>query len=223
MEVRVDEWDIDYCVAGPQKAIGAPPGLALLSVSERALEVASSRREKPFTFYMDVLGWVRATREPLKRYVTQSVLLVFALREALSIVLEEGLEKRFKRHRILAEAVRRAVRELGLKIFPEEGYEADTLTAIEMPEGLSSTEVAQLMLTESGVRVARGWGTYADRILRIGHMGNIGPEHILRTLSALEGAFARLGHDLGGAVEEAFSYLSKQDVELLRPPDEIPM
>ena len=222
MEVRVDEWGIDYCVAGPQKAIGAPPGLALLSVSERALEVAKSRREKPFTFYMDVLGWVRATREPLKRYVTQSVLLVFALREALSIVLEEGLGKRFKRHRILAEAVRRAVRSLGLKVFPEEGHEADTLTAIEMPEGLSSTEVARLMLAEYGVRVARGWGAYADRILRIGHMGNIGPEHVLRTLSALEGAFAKLGHEGEGAVEEAFSYLSRQDVELLRPPDEIP-
>ena len=223
MEVRADDWGIDYCVAGPQKALGAPPGLALLSVSGRALDMARSRLERPSTFYMDITGWVRATREPLKRYVTHSVLLVFALREALRIAVEEGLEKRFRRHHALAEAVRRGVRELGLEVFPEEGHEADTLTAVRVPEPLSSTRIADVMLAESGVRVARGWGPHADRILRIGHMGNIGPEHVLKALSALELALSRLGHEARGAVEEASSFLSSQDPDVLRPPDEIPI
>ena len=221
MDVKTDEWGIDYCVAGPQKALAAPPGLALLSVSQEALNMANSRPEDPFTFYMDVRGWVRAMRDPFKRYVTHAVHLVFALKEALSVVLEEGLERRFERHRLLAEVVRRGVRALGLKLFPEEGHEADTLTAIEMPEGISSRVVAELML-ERGVRVAPGWGEYAERVLRIGHMGNIGAEHVLRTLSCLESALSELGFEAEGAVEEASSYLSGFDQEILKPPDEIP-
>ena len=220
MELRTDAWGIDYCVAGPQKAIAAPPGLALLAVSQEALELASLRQEDPFTFYMDVRGWVRAMREPLKRYVTHAVHLVFALREALAIILEEGLARRFRRHALLAEAVRRAARAAGLKLFPREGHEADTLTAIEMPEGLSSRRVCEAVLAR-GVRVSPGWGEHADRVLRIGHMGNIGPGHVLRALACLEEALKDLGFEAKGLAEEASSFLSRFQEEL-RPPDEIP-
>lgn len=221
MDVRVDEWGMDYCITGPQKALAAPPGLALLSVSERALEAAEQRREEPFTFYMDVRGWVRATREPLRRYVTHAVLLVLALREALRLVLEEGLEKRFRRHEALAEALRTGLKALGMELFPEEAYAAPTLTAVEVPEGLSSRALVRAVL-EEGVRVSAGWGELADRILRVGHMGNVGPEHILRTLGALERALARLGREVSGGVEAAAARLSEFEEDLLRPPDEVP-
>ncbi len=196
MEVLTDQWGIDLCVGGPQKCLSAPPGLSLLSVSGKALETMESRKKPIDSFYLDLMGWIPSMRDPLSRYVTQSIPLVFALREAVEIVLEEGLGERFRRHQNMAEAIREAIKAIGLKLFPRERDAADTLTVFETPSSVSGETIRRIMLEKFKIRIAGGWGEFKETVLRIGHMGQVMPIDIIATTTALELSLKEAGLDV---------------------------
>jgi len=205
MPVKTDEWNIDVCLTGSQKAIAAPPGLTLLTFSSDAWRAVESRRTPVRSYYADLKRWLPVMEDPGRYFATPSVTLVLALREALRIVLEEGLEKRWARHKTIAEAVRHGVESIGLGNFPREGYRANTLTVPRTPEGISEPELRNRMNEKYKVIIAGGLGRLAGKTSRIGHMACVQASDVVATLSALEMTLLSLGHKLepGTAVGEA--------------------
>lgn len=106
IEVRVDDWHIDACLSGSQKCLGVPPGLALLSVNDRVLNLLDDRKTPVGVWYGDLKNWLPIMRDPSKYFATPAVNMIYALSESLKGILSEGLEPRFKRHHIIAEAFR---------------------------------------------------------------------------------------------------------------------
>jgi alanine-glyoxylate transaminase/serine-glyoxylate transaminase/serine-pyruvate transaminase len=133
IEVRVDDWSIDVCVSGSQKCLGVPPGLALLSVSEDALQFLETRKSPVHFWYGDLRNWLPVMRDPTQYFATPAVNMVYALSEALKIALNEELEARFKRHHILADAFRAAITALNMRIVADNECAADTVTADSLP------------------------------------------------------------------------------------------
>jgi aspartate aminotransferase-like enzyme len=127
------------------------------------------------------------------------------MREALKIVIEEGLEKRWRRHRIIADAFRRGVQSIGLGLFPAEGHRSNTLTVPTVPATIAEQKMRGLMSEKYGVVVAGGLGKIAGKTFRIGHMGAVNSNDVVSTLAALEMSLTELGHKLepGTAVGEA--------------------
>jgi aspartate aminotransferase-like enzyme len=193
MEVRVDDWNIDVCVAGSQKCIATPPGLALIAVNKRTLDFLEARKNPANFYYGDLNNWLPIMRDPKKYFATPPVNMVYALHQALRLVLEEGLENRFKRHHVLAEALRTAIYELNLQLVTDPRHAADTVTAVYYPRGVKD-EVFRRITAERGVVIAGGLGPLAGKIFRIGHMGNVNANDILVTVGAVENALRGLGH-----------------------------
>jgi len=192
MDVRCDEWGITICGSCSQKGIGAPPGCALLAASKQFVEELEARDYDVPTFYGDLKMWLEVVRDPENYHSTQPVSMVYAINEALDMIFEEGLERRFKRHSLIAEAVRVAVKASGLKIFAKEGYEASTVTVVLKPEGLDGIKLRS-ELERLGVTVARGSGQFRQTTFRIGHMGWITPSDVLALVSSLQLTLQRMG------------------------------
>jgi len=130
MEVRVDDWNIDICASGSQKCIGVPPGLALLSANKRVIEFLEKRKTPVNFWYGNIKNWLPSMRDPSIYFATPPVNMICALAEALEIILDEGLENRFRRHHVLAEAFRAAMKALKLRLVADGGCTADTVTAV---------------------------------------------------------------------------------------------
>jgi aspartate aminotransferase-like enzyme len=206
MEERFDDWGIDMLVTGAQKALGAPPGVAIAVASPRAMEARRSR-ERISAYSADLLRWQPIMEDPSRYFSTPAVNEVFALREALRLVLEEGLEPRFVRHARIAAAVRAGLATLGLEPFTGAACRADTLSVVSYPEGVDDARFRASM-AERGVVVAAALGPIAGRAFRMGHMGNIGADEVYRTLDAVEESLVDQGRDARGATEAARRILS---------------
>jgi len=193
MEVRVDDWKIDICLTGSQKCLGVPPGLALLVVREEAMKLLETRSNPIDFYYGDFKNWLPIMRDPSKYFATPPVNMVYALSEALKLVLEEGLEKRFRRHYVCAEALRSAIDALNLKIVAEREYASNTITAIHYP-GKVEDQAFRTGMKECGVVVAGGLGPLKGKGFRIGHMGNVNLSDITSTIGAVEITLRNLGH-----------------------------
>lgn len=143
--VRVDEWGVDIAVVGSQKCLAAPPGLSIVSVSEKALEAMKGITKRPY--YNDLLAYKKSGDKPRPETpYTPAIPLFYALQEALHIVKEEGMDARIKRHRILSEAVRAAIAELNIEMFPqlnEYSHYSNTVSAMKAPAGIDSEEKKQ--------------------------------------------------------------------------------
>ncbi|MEM2643021.1 MAG: alanine--glyoxylate aminotransferase family protein [Candidatus Bathyarchaeia archaeon] len=204
MEVRADDWGIDVCASGSQKCIGVPPGLALVAVSQKALQYLERRKTPVGSWYGSFKNWLPVMRDPTKYFATPPVNMIYALHEALRLVLEEGLEKRFRRHHVLAEAFRAAMTALSLKIVAEKGYEADTVTAVYYPDGIDDNQFRSEMKNR-GIVVAATLGPLKGRGFRVGHMGNVNQNDIAATVSAIETTLKHLGYNvsLGSGVKAA--------------------
>ena len=192
MEVKCDEWGVTICGSCSQKGIGAPPGCTLIATSKQFIEELEARSDNIATFYGDLKGWLNVVRNPENYYSTQPISMVYALSEALDMMFEEGLERRFKRHKIIAEAVRAAVRAAGLRVFAKKGFEANTVTVIVKPNGLDDSKLRSEM-ENLGVTIARGSGPFKQTTFRIGHMGWITPTDTLAMISALELTLEKIG------------------------------
>ena len=185
IDVKTDDWNIDIGITGSQKALMLPPGLALLSVSEKAKNVI--RKNKNRYFYFDILGEIEAKAGKF----TPAVSLVIGLNTSLKMILDEGLDNVFKRHETLAKATREAVVALGLELLSKRP--ANSLTAAKSPQNISSTEIIAKM-KEYGIDISNGQGSLKGKIFRIAHLGYFYKPDILMCISVLEMALKKLGY-----------------------------
>lgn len=195
MPVGMAALGIDVVVTASQKALGAPPGLALLAISPRARE---RRREigRAQGYFLDWMRWEPAMRDPSARYfATLPTNLIAATSVALTLASSEGWERRFARHRRMGRAVRQALRALGLEPLASEDVSSDTVTAFALPNGVSPAALRAEVARE-GVAIAGGLAAWSASAGRIGHMGAAGLPELLRGVAALEVALARLGREV---------------------------
>jgi alanine-glyoxylate transaminase/serine-glyoxylate transaminase/serine-pyruvate transaminase len=197
-EMWQEEWGIDVALTASQKAIGTPPGLALLVAGPRAME-AFQRRETPVgSYYADWTNWLPIMRAYEARrpsyFGTPAVNLVWALNVSLGQILDEGMEARFARHRRLSRACKAAMAALGLRQVPlSDAYTATTLTAPYYPEGVNGGVLATI--NQEGAILAGGLHpAIKERYFRIGHMGAVSASDILATVGAIERGLARAGY-----------------------------
>ncbi|MDH7606888.1 MAG: alanine--glyoxylate aminotransferase family protein [Candidatus Bathyarchaeota archaeon] len=193
MEVRVDEWGIDACASGSQKCIGVPPGLALIAVSQKTLEYLEKRKTSVGSWYGSFKNWLPVMRDPTKYFATPPVNMVYALHEALKLIIEEGLENRFRRHYVLAEAFRAAVNALNLNLIAEKESAANTVTAAYYPENIEDSQFRNEM-EKHGIVVASTLGPLKGKGFRVGHMGNVNQNDVFATVTAIETTLKKLGY-----------------------------
>jgi aspartate aminotransferase-like enzyme len=194
VELPQDEWGVDVVVAGSQKSLMCPPGLAFASVSDRAMALAA---ENPRGRYY--LDWQRTaagqTEEPPNSAFTPAVTLFRALDVALDLIFKEGLESVYARHALLARAARGGVDALGLERFGPGDEGANVVTVARLPDDIDGAKVPKLMRDAYGVTIAGGQGHLKGKIARIAHCGYYGAFDIVVALTALEMALRDLGHD----------------------------
>jgi serine---pyruvate transaminase len=198
--LETDAWGVDVVVSGSQKALMTPPGLALVSVSERAwAQLASSPR-----FYFD---WkrTRAAQEKLDAAFTPAVSLVAGLDVALGLLLDDGLEAAFAHHARLGTACREGVKAMGLELFSPDEERSAVVTAVHSPAGIDATAVVSLLRDRYGITLAPGQGPLKGEIFRIGHIGWFDVFDITTALAGVELALGELGADVerGVAVTRA--------------------
>ena len=197
-EMRQEEWGIDLALTASQKAVGVPPGLALLVVGPRAMEAFRQRRTPVGSYYADWTHWLPImeayeARRP-SYFGTPPVNLIWALDVSLGQILAEGLEARFARHRLLSAAFKAAMAALGLRQVPVSAERAaHTLTAVYYPDGVDSRLLGHI--STAGAIVAGGLHpAIKDRYFRVGHMGAVTPSDILATVGAIEQGLAQAGY-----------------------------
>jgi aspartate aminotransferase-like enzyme len=193
VELPQDEWGIDVVVAGSQKSLMCPPGLAFASVSDRAMARAA---ENPRGRYY--LDWQRTAtgqkEKPPNSAFTPAVTLFRALDVALELIFEEGLQSVYGRHALLARAARAGIDSLGLERFGPDDEDANVVTVARLPEDIEGAKVPKLMRDAYGVTIAGGQGHLKGKIARIAHCGYYGAFDIVVALTALELALRDLGH-----------------------------
>jgi aspartate aminotransferase-like enzyme len=191
---ETDGWGLDVVVTGSQKGWMVPPGLAFVSMSERAWRAYEQARMP--RFYFD-LGRHRDMLPKGQTPWTPAMSIFFGLDVALERMAEEGMERIFARHASIARMVRRGVKEMGLELLCEdERFASDTVTAIKAPEGVEVSALRTLMEDEHDVILAGGQGKLQGKIFRIGHLGLVEEEDIRDTLQSLEEALPKLGYKL---------------------------
>jgi alanine-glyoxylate transaminase/serine-glyoxylate transaminase/serine-pyruvate transaminase len=208
-ELRMDEWGVDLALTASQKAIGVPPGLALVMAGPRAMEAFRRRRSPVGSYYADWSHWLPIMQAYEARrpsyFGTPPVNLIWALDVSLGQILEEGMDARFARHRRLSQAFKAAVHALGLEQVPvRAGVTAVTLTAPYYPQGVDASLLSHV--AAAGVIVAGGLHPQIrDRYFRVGHMGAVTPSDILTTVGAVEQGLARVGYrfELGAGLAAA--------------------
>ncbi len=191
--VETDAWGLDVVISGSQKGWMVPPGLAFLSLSERAWQ-AQQRARMP-RFYWD-LAKHRDSLAKGQTPWTPALSVLFGLEVALERMAREGLEAIFARHAGLGQMVRDGVKALGLELLADERFASNTVTAVKMPPGIEAKALTRLLEEEFDVVLAGGQGNLAGKIFRIGHLGWVTEEDIRQTLTALERALPRLGYAL---------------------------
>jgi alanine-glyoxylate transaminase/serine-glyoxylate transaminase/serine-pyruvate transaminase len=194
VRLPVDAWGIDICYSGSQKCLSAPPGLAPITLSTRAFEAIAQRRTPVQSWYLD-LGLHACLWGPEHIYHhTSPVLNVYALQEALRIVVEEGLEQRLARHCLHAAALRAGLEALGLRQFADAAHRVPSVVTVLTPPDVSAAAVRNILLDEFNLEISCGLGDYADRMWRIGIMGHSAQKaNVLLCLTALEQALRRIG------------------------------
>lgn len=187
-EVKVDEWGIDAIYSGSQKCLSAPPGLSPVSFSDRAVEVLDNRRTKVQSWFLDLTMvknyWSGAQRA---YHHTGPISAMYAMHEALRLVLEEGLEERFERHRRNHLLLKEGLESLGFEFLVEEPYRLPMLNAVKLPQGLDDAKTRRTLLDEYNIEVGGGLGDFAGKIWRVGLMGNSSsPNHVNQLVGALK-------------------------------------
>jgi len=186
-EVAVDDWGIDICYSATQKCLSCPPGLAPLTVNQRALDIMGARAQKTHSWYLDFLLISTYWSESRFYHHTAPISMIYALHEALALVVEEGLEARIQRHLRHGSALQAGLQAMGLTLHAQDGYRLSTLTAVRIPTGIDDLRVRQRLLNEFGIEIAGGLGSLKGQIWRIGLMGySSRAENVILFLSALE-------------------------------------
>ena len=206
-DLRFDEWKLDVALAGPQKGLMLPPGMALLAVSEKALR--ANRTAKCARSFWDWQAVLESNPNGHFPY-TPATAHLFGLKESLAMLFEEGLDNVFNRHARLAEACRRAVEAMELKLFPRNPAEySNTLTAVAMPDGLDSDAFIDHTLKLVDLPLGKGLGKVKGKLFRIGHLGSLNELELLGVLAGIEMALKSFGvkFPLGAGLAAAETYL----------------
>jgi alanine-glyoxylate transaminase / serine-glyoxylate transaminase / serine-pyruvate transaminase len=194
VELDLGAWGVDYAYSCTQKCLAAPPGMSPVAVSEAGLERIRARTQPvPFSFDLLLLERYWITRPPAYHH-TAPILHIYALHEALRLVLEEGLEARWARHAEAGEYLRQAIAERGLETLADPARQLAPLTAVRVPEGVDGKAVQGRLLRRHGIEVGGGLGPTAPPMWRIGLMGrNADVEIADRVLAALDEELAEAG------------------------------
>jgi alanine-glyoxylate transaminase/serine-glyoxylate transaminase/serine-pyruvate transaminase len=185
--VALDAWQIDAVYSCSQKGLSCPPGLSPVSFSPRAVDVFRKRKTKVQSWYLDVNLIERYWNSERFYHHTGPITMVYALYEGLRVVLEEGLEARWARHRRNHEALKAGLKALGLTYTAAEGHQLPQLNAVRIPAGCEDMPVRKRLLTEFGIEIGGGLGEFKGKAWRIGLMGhNSRPDVVLLFLGALE-------------------------------------
>src|SRR5216683_980424 len=192
--MHVDNMKIDACYAGSQKSLGALPGLAPVTLNERAVKVIENRKKPVQSYYLNLHKLDRYSDGHHAYHHTACSNMIYGMREALRIVLEEGLEARWARHQLHGDALKAGIEAMGLRIFTQPGYALSVLTAISLPEGVDELAVRNGLLNEYDIEIGGGFGPLKGRLLRIGLMGyNACRKNVDSVLAALEHVLPRCG------------------------------
>ena len=205
--VDMDARGIDIAYSCTQKCLAAPPGLSPISFSERAVDVIRNRKTPVQSFYLDMTLLENYWHGEKRSYHhTVSMSMIYALREALRVVLEEGLAARYARHERNARALISGAKAIGLQPAAEQGYRAPMLTTLRIPDGIDDATIRKRLITDYGIEIGAGLGIFAGKAWRIGLMGESANErNVLLVLNALEKLLIEFGHNTapGTAVHAA--------------------
>ena len=189
IDIETDSWGVDVAVSGSQKGWMAPPGIALVSVSERAWAQQAKARSPRFYFdWKEAKTWAEKGMTPF----TPAVPVAFALQEGLRMLQEEGLNKVYERHQRLARATQAGLQALGFQLFAQDGYRSNTVTSAVPPPGLDVAALRTLLDTKYGVVIAGGQGKMTGKMVRVGHLGAVAEGDVVQVIWAMEQALEEL-------------------------------
>jgi aspartate aminotransferase-like enzyme len=206
LDVRTDEWGVDFNMTGSQKCLAAPLGMALVSVSPAAWEAMEGRKQKASSWAYDLLrwkeNWVPASRggqvadgTPRRQPVSIPTHLTQALGAAVTLILQEGLAHRFRRHEVAGRAFRAGLDAMRIQMFPHPSLVSNTVSCFKAPAGMDPAAIVKHMRDHYGILIGTGLDKMRTTTLRVGHMGiTASPMYVLPTLSALEMTLRDLGY-----------------------------
>jgi len=189
IDIETDAWGVVVAVSGSQKGWMAPPGLALVSVSERAWAQQAKARSPRFYFdWKEAKTWAEKGMTPF----TPAVPVVFAMQEGLRMLEEEGLSNVYERHERLARAAQAGLQALGFQLFAQDGYRSNTVTSATPPPGLDVGALRGLLNSKYGVVIAGGQGKMTGKMVRVGHLGAVAEGDVVQVIWAIEQALEEL-------------------------------
>ncbi|MBT4143198.1 MAG: alanine--glyoxylate aminotransferase family protein [Chloroflexi bacterium] len=211
-ELKFDEWELDFAYSGSQKCLAAPPGISPVAISDRALEYIRNRPKPPTSWYLDLSLIADYWGPDHIAHHTAPVSMIYGLREAVGMALNETLEVRWQRHEANASALRAGLTALGLELPISKEERLDQLTVVKLPKGIDDVNLRTQLLEEYSIEVGRGLGKFAGEVIRIGLMGeSCVPANVFALLSALEKILPDHGFEVakGAATASASAQLAK--------------
>ncbi len=187
VHVEIDTWAVDAVYSGTQKCLSCPPGLAPVSFSPRAVEAINRRKTNVQSWYLDMTMVQRYWGEERFYHHTAPISMIYALREALGLIQEEGLPVRWSRHLRNYQALKAGLAAMGISYAAAEGHQLPTLNAVRIPVGVDDLTTRKRLLAEFGIEIGGGLGDFKGKVWRIGLMGyGSRPNNVLLFLAALE-------------------------------------
>jgi aspartate aminotransferase-like enzyme len=204
----VDEWKIDMCITGSQKSLMTPPGMAFVSVSPKAWSIIEKSKRR---FYFDLPACRKFLADDETPY-TPALPLIYALDEALQMIKEEGLEPRYRRHKVCADALYAGLEAMKLNLYAKKKVRSNVVIAVNNPSGITDKDIRKRMLEKYRISIAGGMGKLKTTMFRFGVMGIVNPANIIQTLNALECTLSDLGYkvDLGVGVSTAREVFTRE-------------
>ncbi len=193
-QLPVDKWNIDVCMTGAQKAIAAPPGISPISVSAKAKKYMIEN--PPSTMYFNLARYFKFYDNEKHTPFTPALPLLYAYREALSIMLEEGLQNVFNRHKVCSDALYGGLSAMGLSPFAKKEDRSISIVALNYLDGLEDKIFRNTLADKFRVLVAGGFGDLKGKVFRVGCMGEVSPYHVMRTISAISATLSMMGFDV---------------------------
>ena len=222
IEIKVDEWGVDAAFSCSQKCIGCPPGLSPFTFSDRALETVENRKKPVRSWYLDLSLMKKYWGSERVYHHTSSSTLNYGLLEALLLIHEEGLEKRFERHLKNHKALVAGIEALGLKMLVKPEYRLPTLNAIVIPDGVDDVKLRNYLLKTFKLDIGGGFGKFKGKIWRVGLMGySSSADNVLFFIPAISRALAVQGvqTDMAAGIDAVLSQLNGSE-ELSADPGE---
>lgn len=207
-EVKIDEWGIDIALGGSQKAISAPPGLSIVTISDDAINAMKNRKQPVASFYCNLLIWENYYENKWFPY-TMPISDIKGLATAIDNILDEGIENVISRHSNIGNAVRKTIIDAGLELNIIESDNSNTVTVVKIPEGICCNELLKILREKYNVFIAGSFGYLENKVLRIGHMGESAKvDKVTYTLLSLEMALKEVGFKCKVDLSKTFiSYL----------------